>query len=117
MALMGSGLALSVTSGDAQGEDQGFSASGTVTYHDAVPPTLAVAGGVTPYTYSWAWVNTVSGNTPSITGATTGNPTWSATVNEVTPSVSNWTLTVTDAVGTIAQGTLNLTLLWTNLGA
>lgn len=104
--------ALAVTSGSASGAASGAASFGLVSGSQNSPTT--VTDSVGSISYSWVHVSTTSGPTPSITGATTAAPSWSATVSEGTPSSSSWRLTVTDATtGATATVLIAVTLTWT----
>ena len=84
--------------------------NGTVT-SDATP-AVTVSGGSGSYTYSWAHVSTSQGNTPTIlSGGTTDSPRFTVTAQNLVPSISVWTVTVTDSTylnSTTASPTITL---------
>jgi hypothetical protein len=102
--------ALSVTADDVSGFDSGPSFIGSVTSSDS--PNTTPTGGVAPYTYAWTELGTSSGNTPSVSSSTAQNPSWTAFVEDVEPSISTWRVTVTDSATTTAFTDITVTLTW-----
>jgi hypothetical protein len=80
----------------------------TVSSTDAGPASTVlspvVTGGTAPYSYSWTASTQQLASTLSST--TAANPTLSATVVAGTSDVDDWTVKVTDAVGSTASGTV-----------
>lgn len=96
-----------------QGSASAAAPSGTVS--GGLVGALSVTDSVGSLTYAWTHILTSSGNTPTIIGPATANPSWDATVTDGTPSVSIWRITVTDGTtGAVTFEDVTVTLTFTN---
>lgn len=93
------------------------SPGGTVTGNSSTLTTENVtatpSGGFAPYTYSWA-LTTNGGGTASTTSAST-SATTTFTKTNLTPEADvtdEWTVTVTDALGSTAQAVVPVTFFY-----
>lgn len=107
------GSQLGVSASDVTGSASAFATSALVT---SGTPNTTPSGGISPFTYSWSYQ---SGDAViACSGSTSQNPTWSKTISagpQVTTTTSAvWKVTVTDAVGSTASTTINITLSFTN---
>ena len=110
LAIMAGGrgfLPIEVAASNVSRLRSGVGVSGTVT--TVAPPNTTITGGVAPYTQQWT---RQSGGTPTISSAAALNPTWSEVVSDLSPSVSTWRCTVTDAVSATASTDISVTLTW-----
>lgn len=106
----GSGLA--VTANNVTKSSSGLAASGLVTTTQLPNPN--VTGGLAPFEYVWEYV---SGSTePLVSDDAVANPTWAAIVEDGTPEIAVWKVTVTDAAAATAEVNITVTLIWVSTG-